>query len=364
MIQQNANIANKQLVSNQIDTLNYDKGDSVDKGNPNVIDIDKAIIVSDVHVGYEKSNVTAFADFLSDCISKETSKEYSLFILGDLWDLWRKHDVIYSKESDEILSLINQFKHVYYLPGNHDHIALDAAQNYPDFNCYNIDKYFRIKSGDKNFFLVHGHELEVMSKLISMKLSEYDKIADQLCRMNDTEGNIASYLHEMFHKVFTKGQPQITDFLQIAEQRQGMDAIDKFAKSKARFPLLGMQLNDILIFGHTHRPYNDIQNKVVNTGGWLADMLVPKWFEEEYGRDKACSGWYVEINKGEYKLIPYGIHRKTKEELKTYESNQQEKNKNEKDGEKENIVSKTASQVGDVVKQMVEAGSSAVKNEK
>jgi UDP-2,3-diacylglucosamine pyrophosphatase LpxH len=177
MIQQNANIANKQLVSNQTDTLNYDKGDSVDKGNPNVIDIDKAIIVSDVHVGYEKSNVTAFADFLSDCISKETSKEYSLFILGDLWDLWRKHDVIYSKESDEILSLINQFKDVYYLPGNHDHIALDAAQNYPDFNCYNIDKYFRIKSGDKNFFLVHGHELEVMSKLISIKLSEYDKIA-------------------------------------------------------------------------------------------------------------------------------------------------------------------------------------------
>ena len=93
-------------------------------------------------------------------------------------------------------------------------------------------------------------------------------------------------------------------------------------------------------------------------------MLVPKWFEEEYGRDKACSGWHVEINKGEYKLIPYGIHRKTKEELKTYESNQQEKNKNEKDGEKENIVSKTASQVGDVVKQIVEAGSSAVKNEK
>ena len=97
MIQQNANIANTQLVSNQIDTLNYDKGDSVDKGNPNVIDIDKAIIVSDVHVGYEKSNVTAFADFLSDCISKETSKEYSLFILGDLWDLGAKHDVIFKR---------------------------------------------------------------------------------------------------------------------------------------------------------------------------------------------------------------------------------------------------------------------------
>ncbi len=81
---------------------------------------------------------------------------------------------------------------------------------------------------------------------------------------------------------------------QPAEQRKGMDAIDKFAKSKARYPLLGMHLNDILIFGHTHRPYNDIQNNVVNTGAWIADMLVPKWFEEEYGQDKACFGWYIE----------------------------------------------------------------------
>ena len=347
-----------------LDDATNDKDNSMQKSHPSVIDIDKAIIVSDLHLGYEKCNVTAFTDFLEDCISNGTSKEYSLFILGDLWDLWRKHDIIYSSESDEILSLINQFKDVYYLPGNHDHITIDAAQDYPDFNCYNISKYFRIKSGEKNFFLVHGHELEVLSKLISIKPSEYDKISDQLCRMNDTEGNIASYLHEMYHKVFTQGQPQISDFLQTAEQRQGMDAIDKFAKSKARYPLLGMQLNDILIFGHTHRPYIDIENSVVNTGAWIADMLVPKWFEEEYGEDKACSGWHVEINNGEYKLVPYGIHPKTEEERKHSESNQEEKKKKKKEEEKENIVSKAASQVGGVVKQMVEAGSSAVKQDK
>jgi hypothetical protein len=60
--------------------------------------------------------------------------------------------------------------------------------------------------------------------------------------MNDTEGKIASYLHETYHKLFKQGQPQITDFLQTAEQRQGMDAIDKFAKSKAKYPLLGSSL--------------------------------------------------------------------------------------------------------------------------
>jgi UDP-2,3-diacylglucosamine pyrophosphatase LpxH len=353
---------NDQPIPKKIDNLNYGKTNFIEKNYSTIIDIDKAIIISDVHLGYEKSNVTAFLDFLTTNIANGTSKDRSIFILGDLWDFWRKHDTIYSKESDEVLSLINQFKDVYYLPGNHDHITLDAAQNYPDFNCYNIGKYFRIKSDDKSFFLVHGHELEVISKLTYLKLSEYDKISDQLCRMNDTEGNIASYLHEMFHRIFRQGQPQITDFLQPAEQRKGMDAIDKFAKSKARYPLLGMHLNDILIFGHTHRPYNDIQNNVVNTGAWIADMLVPKWFEEEYGQDKACFGWYIELNHGEYKLLPYGIHQKTKAEWENSESNQQE-NESEKGEEKENIVSKAAFQVGEVVKQMVEVGSDAVKQD-
>jgi hypothetical protein len=57
-------------------------------------------------------------------------------------------------------------------------------------------------------------------------------------------------------------------------------------------------------------------------------MLIPKWFEE-YGQGKACSGWY--------KLVPYGIHPKTKEERKHSESNQ-DKNKDKKD-QNENIVS-------------------------
>jgi hypothetical protein len=98
---------------------------------------------------------------------------------------------------------------------------------------------------------------------------------------------------------------------------------------------------------------------VVNTGAWTADMLIPKWFEEEYGQDKACYGWHVEINNGECKLVPYGIHPKTKEERKNAESM-----KSKKEEQKENIVSKTASQVGGVVKQIVEVGSSTVKQDK
>jgi hypothetical protein len=114
-----------------------------------------------------------------------------------------------------------------------------------------------------------------------------------------------------------------------------MDAIDKLAKSKAKYPLLGMQLKDTLIFGQTHRPYNDIDNKVINAGAWLSDMEVPKWFEDSYGQGNACSGWYIEINHGEYALLPYDIHyiEKLKQNKKIPNKNKEHNNssKNEKD---------------------------------
>lgn len=95
---------------------------------------------------------------------------------------------------------------------------------------------------------------------------------------------------------------------------------------------------------------------------WITNMLVPKWFEQEYGLDKAPFGWYVEIKQGEYSLLPYGVHPKTKEEWESSESKTQEE-KRKKEERDQNIVSKAASQVGEVVKQMVEAGSSAVKSD-
>jgi hypothetical protein len=71
-----------------------------------------------------------------------------------------------------------------------------------------------------------------------------------------------------------------------------------------------MQLEDTLIFGHTHRPFVDSVNHVVNTGAWISDMLVPSWFKNDHpdNKGKMCSGWYLKIDKGNYELLPYDIH--------------------------------------------------------
>jgi len=56
MIQENETIAKK--ITNETDTLPYansnsmEKDNSMEKAHPNVINIDKAIIVSDLHLGY------------------------------------------------------------------------------------------------------------------------------------------------------------------------------------------------------------------------------------------------------------------------------------------------------------------------
>src|SRR2546422_6373908 len=100
---------NNSLLNNSVEQYNNNK-------HPKVIDVDKAIIVSDIHIGYEKSNVVAFTKFLERIVNSGNAKDYSLFIIGDLWDYWRKHDVIFSSESDMVLALINQFKELYYIP--------------------------------------------------------------------------------------------------------------------------------------------------------------------------------------------------------------------------------------------------------
>jgi UDP-2,3-diacylglucosamine pyrophosphatase LpxH len=314
-------MASEKQVENDDGTKSRQNGSKL----PGIIEIEKAIVVSDVHLGYNKSNVSAFISFLTRCVEDGTASDHALFILGDLWDYWRDHDAIFSQESDIVLSLVNRFKEVYYAPGNHDHVVLHARKDYPDYSCYNIDRYFRVKSGDRSFFMLHGHELDVIAKLTYMTVDEYEKLSDQLCRMNDEEGKVASYLHDIFHRLVPGRQLEVNDILQPAEQRRGMDSIDKFARSKAKYPLLGMQLEDTLIFGHTHRPFVDPANQVVNTGGWISDMLVPAWFKEQPGNDdKECSGWYVRIDRGDYGLVPYDIHhrvsRKEEEERSKAES--------------------------------------------
>ncbi|HYA82773.1 MAG TPA: hypothetical protein VEH06_04900, partial [Candidatus Bathyarchaeia archaeon] len=69
MNQQNDAIDTKHLTTTETDTINYGKTNSVEKSHPRVIDVDKAIIVSDLHLGYEKCNTTALIDFLAENIS-------------------------------------------------------------------------------------------------------------------------------------------------------------------------------------------------------------------------------------------------------------------------------------------------------
>lgn len=49
------------------------------------------------------------------------------------------------------------------------------------------------------------------------------------------------------------------------------EKIKALAESKARclYPGMGgMEIGDVLVFGHTHSPYYDPEHKVVNTGSW------------------------------------------------------------------------------------------------
>jgi UDP-2,3-diacylglucosamine pyrophosphatase LpxH len=85
----------------------------------------KIIVTSDQHVGYDKSNVTDFNNFL-DYILTDGEVE-SLILLGDLIDMWRRDAsglfLEFSETVRKLLRIVEKVE-VHIVAGNHDYHLL------------------------------------------------------------------------------------------------------------------------------------------------------------------------------------------------------------------------------------------------
>lgn len=81
------------------------------------------IVVSDVHLGYEKCNINDFIRFLDQCNSMGIDH---LVLLGDILDFWRYNNARIVKENAETLAKIASLnvKNIHYVAGNHDYYLL------------------------------------------------------------------------------------------------------------------------------------------------------------------------------------------------------------------------------------------------
>ncbi|BDZ69285.1 metallophosphoesterase [Methanobacterium ferruginis] len=256
------------------------------------------LVVSDVHLGFEKSNRDAFLNFLDTLEDVEIEH---LVLLGDILDLWRRNNAEIIKENNDILFKLNSLNadEIHYIAGNHDYYILDLNKRYYTFDSgkkYNIDnkvtisKSLRLKSGKESFFFIHGYELEAQLWEFPGSIEMYEEFNNEMCYNKDTVGALLSKIWEAIGFI-TKKQRFMRTMTDSPLERENANKLDEFATFSGKNFLLGMRPDENLVFGHTHRPFIDKDRKVANTGSWI-DELPEK--------DKQNS--YIQIDKGKMEL--------------------------------------------------------------
>lgn len=250
------------------------------------------IVVSDVHLAEKKDDPQVkvddakFLEFLDYIASHHLKDGGDLVLLGDIIDLWRRDFAKALVESDAVISKLIEMGsnvNVHYLAGNHDFHMLKMSNLMPDMFPFHVTKELRLEEGGNKFFFIHGYQLEVLANPYYKSMSAYETFSEGLCLAGDDTGNAASKLWETIEasksaldglkRLPTDIRSALASMISPPEDRLSgphkiYSEIDKIAMSNARAVYLGMDKKEILIFGHTHEPFPEVENGAINTGSW------------------------------------------------------------------------------------------------
>lgn len=241
------------------------------------------VAFSDVHLGYDQADSDSFLEFIKGLQSRKDLED--VVIVGDLFDLWRR-DIIglefeLSKYVEELKVLKENVK-VHYVIGNHDfHVRYLEDHGYPFTPQPSIalDRFgYTIK-------FLHGHQCDPLQNVLGPNTSEY------LCwTLSDDIGEAKSRLWDILSpkRELTKGEfeQQYDKIMSPPEdERRTMALAEKFGTFssfvdclKANFKITGER--EFIVFGHTHKPFIDVQKRVANTGSWIKGASHPNTYFE------------------------------------------------------------------------------------
>jgi UDP-2,3-diacylglucosamine pyrophosphatase LpxH len=236
------------------------------------------IVVSDQHLGYVNSDKTAFNQFLDSLVGDKSITD--LVLLGDVVDMWRRDASGVFLENADMLEKITTLMRsmaVHYIAGNHDfHVLQLQDHSYP----FNFVRDLRLTDGVAKYRFAHGYEFDLL---------QTEALMEALCRvMSDGAGDFEtgvwatitrdwSDLQYFVSSFFTGKKGRIRKQSEILQQgpevrlQNGLGAVEQLACSS-------VQAGEILVFGHTHRPFINIKENVVNSGTWVKDAPVHNTF--------------------------------------------------------------------------------------
>lgn len=228
----------------------------------------RIVVVSDVHLGYEHSDSIAFENFIDSLLKEKPDR---LILLGDIFDFWRRSDADLLIENERIASKLLQLP-LTYVHGNHDYSILKLSHRFPEKPAFEVQTSVTLQNDKLRFVLRHGYDLEVFTSMEPVGLEAYEAFSEAMCHAGQVGGTIASWVWAFVELV--KGE--VTGAIQTlltnattkpAEIRPTLEKVDAFAKSASRAIPLGLKPSDILVFGHTHRPFKN--ECTANTGSWV-----------------------------------------------------------------------------------------------
>ncbi|MCD6163477.1 MAG: UDP-2,3-diacylglucosamine diphosphatase [candidate division Zixibacteria bacterium] len=223
------------------------------------------IAVSDVHLGFSKSNKADFIRFL-DWIA--TQPYVTDFVLaGDILDFWRRDMVAVTMENADVMArLIAMYKsgmNIYYIAGNHDY-TVRHLKIFP--NRFKFSTKVELVEDGVEYTFVHGHEFDPDQNTVFF---------DPLCYTNDQSGRFADRVWDVYSKYVNPLKYPLEWIRQWISKRT-IDEMVKppeergYVSTFAPDTLVSVTMEGVVtVSGHTHAPgiYRDTNS--VNTGSWV-----------------------------------------------------------------------------------------------
>ena len=246
-----------------------------------------------------------FKNFLEYILTKRNDIQ-SIILLGNLVDMWRRDTsgifLEFSWMVNQLLNIRNSKRiEVYIVTGNHDYHLLKLHDSSYQFKFYPMLPNFLSlstavtsknttiplsKDNNNRYIFKHGWEFDS---------AQHPIIMDWMCHnMSSDNGHIESNIYNILQTLRGRLDVELRDLIDFHDQRGGYvknlllppeERLESFISDVEKKAYSTVNDDQVLVFGHTHRPFISSDHKLVNCGSWVKDAKINNTFVEIDGDD-------------------------------------------------------------------------------
>ncbi len=247
------------------------------------------IVVSDQHLGYQNADKQSFNGFLEELQDEPNLTD--LVLLGDVVDMWRRDAsgvFLENRDTLDKIGLLQQRMTVHYVAGNHDYHVLQLQNHsYP----FEFLRDLTLSDGNRTIRFLHGYEFDPLQE---------PPLMEALCHvMSDGAGDFESGAWATLTRDWSDLEYFVSAIFRKRKIRKKVETLQMKPEDRLKEILTDVERRacssvkegEVLVFGHTHRPFMNRSENVVNSGSWVLDAPV--------------HNTYVRIEEGRPRLLLY-----------------------------------------------------------